>query len=81
MHFSKQVLLTDSDVFRRTILGTRISWKQSDFLIVLHNQFHDILLDLPLTRIHSFKSTMVSSDFEIPQSFIVENVSNVLILI
>ena len=45
------------------------------FLIVLCNQFHSNYTskDFPLTSIHSIKHSMVRSDFEIPQSFIVGN--------
>ena len=43
--------------------------------MVLRNQFYNIYTwkDFPLTIIHSFKYSMVSSDFEILQSFIVES--------
>ena len=43
--------------------------------LVLRKQFHRIYTSksFPLTSIHSFKYSMVRSDFEIPQPFIVEN--------
>ena len=76
MYFFEAVLVLSSYFFRRgTFLGARISWKMSLFLIVLCNQFHSNYTskDFPLTSIHSIKHSMVRSDFEIPQSFIVGN--------
>ena len=65
-----QVLLPSGYYFRgRTFLGTDVSAKQSLFLIVQHNQFHDIYtsIDFLLASIHSFKYTMVWFGFEILQ--------------
>ena len=62
---------------RTAFCGTSISWKQSHFLIVLHNQFYSIYT----WKDRSFKYTMVWSDFEISQSFIVRNSKNILISI
>ena len=76
MYFFEAVFILNSCFFRRgTFLGAGISWKKSLFLIVLRNQFQSIYTwkEFLLTSIHSFKYSMVRSDFEIPQSFIVEN--------
>ena len=76
MYFFEAVLVLSSYFFRRgTFLGAGISWKMSLFLIVLCNQFHSNYTskDFPLTSIHSIKHSLVRSDFEIPQSFIVGN--------
>ena len=76
MYFFEAMLTLNSSFFRRgNFLGTGISWKKSLFLIVLRNQFHSIYAwrKFPLTSIHSFKYSMVRSDSEIPQSFIIEN--------
>ena len=60
---------------KRNFFRSRHFLSQSLFLTVLCNKFDSIytLKDFLLTSIHSFKYTMIWYEFEIHQSFIVEN--------
>ena len=60
---------------KKNYFSSRYFLKTVTFLIILRNKFHSIYTwkDSSLTSIHSFKYTMVWSDFEILQSFIVQN--------
>ena len=70
-YFFRTATFSEEELFQEQICLE----KRHFFLIVLRNQFHSIytLKGFPLTIIHSFKCSMVRSDFEILQSFIVEN--------
>ena len=76
MYFFEASTSSQQPLFqKKNFLGAVISWKQSFYLIVLHNQFYNIFIwkDFPLTSIHSSKYTIAWSDFAIPQFLIVEN--------
>ena len=68
---SERLLFQKMNFFRSMYFLKRVIF----FLIVLRKQFYSIYTwkDCPLTSIHSFKYSIVWSDFEIPQSFIVGN--------
>ena len=75
MYFSEALLRTAT--FLEELLQEQFFQKTVTFpeKLVLRNQFQGIYTwkDFQLTSIHSFKYIMVWSDFDIPQSFIVEN--------
>ena len=76
--YSEHVLFRSKYFFRTATFSEEElerTWKQSHFLTVLRNQLDSIYTwkDFLLTSIHSFQYTMAYADFEIPQSFVVEN--------
>ena len=45
MYFIEAGTSFEQLLFQKTFLGAGISWKQSLYLIVLRNQFHNIILE------------------------------------
>ena len=76
MYFFKVSTSSEQLLFqKKNFFLSKYFLKTFTFSIVLRTQFHSIYdwKDFQLTNIHSFKCTMVWSNFEIHQSFIVEN--------
>ena len=69
---SRTYTFSEEELFRSRYFLKTVTFSEK---LVLRNQVHNIYTwkNVPLTSTNSLKYTMIWSDFELPQSFIVEN--------